>query len=62
MKAMILMIIDCGRKELEFIWTGELSAGGCREPNAISSVHLKCIMLADVMHDTTTPHWTQNIE
>ena len=37
MKAMIAMIIDHERKELEFIWSGELSAGGCREPNAISS-------------------------
>ena len=24
MKAMIVMIIDCERKELEFIWTAEL--------------------------------------
>ena len=32
-----MMIIDCERKESEFIWTGGLSAGGHREPNAISS-------------------------
>ena len=37
MKAMIAMRIDCGRKELQLIWTGELSTGGCQEPNAISS-------------------------
>ena len=29
MKAMIAMRIDHGRKESGFIWTGELSAGGC---------------------------------
>ena len=49
----IVMIIDCERKESEFIWTGDASAGGHQEPNAISSVHLKCIMLTNVMHDTT---------
>ena len=37
MKAMIAIIIDHERKELESIWTGELSAGGHQEPNAISS-------------------------
>ena len=26
MKAMIAMILDCERKESEFIWEGELSA------------------------------------
>ena len=41
MKVMIAMIIDCERKESEFIWDGELSAGGCREPNAISYVHFE---------------------
>ena len=43
--------IDCERKELEFIWDGELSTGGHQEPNAISSVHLKCRMLAVMMCD-----------
>ena len=52
MKAMIAMTIDHERKELEFIWDGELSAGGHQEPNAISCVHLKCRMLAKVMCDT----------
>ena len=44
--------IDHERKESEFIWTGGLSAGGHREPNAISCVHLKCIMLTVMMHDS----------
>ena len=52
MKVMIAMIIDCERKESEFIWDGELSASGCQEPIAISSVHLKCRMLAIMMHDS----------
>ena len=51
MKVMIAMIIDCERKELEFIWDGELSAGGHRESNAISCVHLKCRILAVMKHD-----------
>ena len=51
MKAMIAMIIDHERKESEFIWTRGLSASGRREPNAISCVHLKCRMLAVMMHD-----------
>ena len=46
-----MMIIDHERKESEFIWTGGLSASGCQEPNAISCVHLKCIMLAIMMCD-----------
>ena len=54
MKVMIAMIIDCERKESEFIWTGGLSAGLHREPNAISCVHLKCIMLTIMMHDTVS--------
>ena len=29
MKVMIEMIIDHERKELEFIWDGELSTSGC---------------------------------
>ena len=33
--------IDCERKESEFIWDGELSAGGHRESNAISCVHFE---------------------
>ena len=41
MKAMIAMIIDHERKELELIWDGELSAGECRESNAISCVHFE---------------------
>ena len=41
MKAMIAMIIDCERKESEFIWDGELSTGGRRESNAISCVHFE---------------------
>ena len=46
--------INHERKELEFIWDGELSAcaGGCQEPNAISSVHLKCRMLTIMMFDS----------
>ena len=55
MKAMITMIIDCERKESEFIWTGGLSTGRCQEPNAISCVHLKCRMLAIMMCDTGSP-------
>ena len=38
MKAMIAMILDCERKESKFIWDGDLSASGCREPNAVSCV------------------------
>ena len=53
MKVMIAMIIDCERKELEFIWDGELSASGRQEPNAISCVHLKCRMLAVMMYDNS---------
>ena len=41
MKVMIVMIIDHERKELEFIWDGELSAGGHRESNAMSCVHFE---------------------
>ena len=41
MKAMIAMIIDHERKELEFIWEGELSTGGRQESNAISCVHFE---------------------
>ena len=33
--------IDHERKESEFIWDGELSAGGCQESNAISCVHFE---------------------
>ena len=43
--------INCERKKSEFIWDGELSAGGHQEPNAISSVHLKCRMLTVMMCD-----------
>ena len=35
------MMIDRERKESEFIWTGELSASGRQEPNAISCGALK---------------------
>ena len=40
------MIDDCNdidheRKVLEFLWDGELSTSGCREPNAISCVHFE---------------------
>ena len=31
--------IDCERKELEFIWDGELSTGGQQECHAIHCVH-----------------------
>ena len=30
-----MMIIDRERKELEFIWDGELSAGECQESTAV---------------------------
>ena len=33
--------IDRERKVLEFLWDGELSTGGRREPNAISCVHFE---------------------
>ena len=33
--------IDHERKESEFIWDGELSAGGHRESNAINCVHFE---------------------
>ena len=52
MKAMIAMNLDRERKESEFIWDGELNASGRRESNAISWVHLKCRMLAVMMHDS----------
>ena len=39
--AMIATIIDGERKESEFIWDGELSAGGRRESNAISCVYFE---------------------
>ena len=41
MKVMIARIIDHEKKESEFIWDGELSAGGCQESNAISCVHFE---------------------
>ena len=53
MKVMVAIIIDCERKESEFIWPGGLSASGRQEPNAISCVHLKCRMLTVMMGDTT---------
>ena len=34
-------IIDCEKKELGFIWDGELSASGRRESNAISCMHFE---------------------
>ena len=41
MKVMIVMIIDCEKKESGFIWDEELSAGGRRESDAISCVHFE---------------------
>ena len=41
MKAMIVMIIDHEKKELEFILDEELSTGGRQESNAISCVHFE---------------------
>ena len=41
MKAMIAMIIDHERKDLEFMEDGELSAGRHQESNAISCVHFE---------------------
>ena len=41
MKAMIVMMIDCEKKELGFLWDGELSASGHQESNAISCVHFE---------------------
>ena len=39
MKALIVMIIGREKNESEFIKDGELSAGGCRESNALSCMH-----------------------
>ena len=34
-----MMIVGREKNESEFIWDGELSAGGRRESNALSCVH-----------------------
>ena len=43
----IVMIIGCEKNESEFIWDGELNAGGRRESNALicALLNVECLLL-----------------